>query len=181
MNLDLTLFRAINDLAGSSRFLDYVAIFFAEYSQYLWVVVLAGFFDIPSKRLSEHRDMVTLALVAALTARFAIKPLIAFFYARPRPFEALSGVHQLIPLIGGSGYSFPSGHTLFFFAIATVLIRFNRRAGTIAFIAATLMTLSRIYAGVHYPSDVLAGAIIGIVVGLATVALYRRYAAPART
>ena len=61
----------------------------------------------------------------------------------------------------GSNYSFPSGHAALFFAMAMVIYFYNKKWGLWFFGAAILMGLSRIIAGVHYPTDILGGAIIG--------------------
>lgn len=81
---------------------------------------------------------------------------------RTRPFDVISG---LVPLITKpTDYSFPSGHTACSFAVAFLLFRkLPKRYGIPCLILAALIGFSRIYLGVHYASDVLAGAISGIV------------------
>lgn len=78
---------------------------------------------------------------------------------RVRPFIANPGVTLLIPPPGG--YSFPSGHTLSSFGAATFGYLTNPRWGRAALVLAFLIGISRLYLYVHYPSDVLAGAVIG--------------------
>ena len=65
-----------------------------------------------------------------------------------------------------SSYSFPSGHTCSAFAAATVLLRFNKKFGIPALVLAIIIGFSRLYNYVHFPTDVLAGAVLGIVCGL---------------
>src|SRR3989338_6972595 len=103
-------------------------------------------------------------VISAFVARFGITEIIRFFYHRPRPFLALP-VHQLLT---ENAWSFPSGHATFFFAIATAIYLYNKKWGTFFFIASILMTVSRVIAGIHYPSDIIGGAFIGIAVALAT-------------
>lgn len=85
---------------------------------------------------------------------------------RPRPYTVVEG---LIPLLtSGDPNSFPSGHTSAAFSAGLVWARtlpkaWMRRA---AVIQAVLMGLSRLYVGVHYPSDVLSGALVGAVCAL---------------
>ena len=90
--------------------------------------------------------------------------------ARPRPYADESGIfYQLWLLVGQnveSDMSFPSGHTTAAFSTMTALFLMgNKKYSWTAFIFAFLMGLARIYLVVHYPSDVLAGALIGILAG----------------
>lgn len=64
-------------------------------------------------------------------------------------------------------YSFPSGHTLSSAAGAAVLTKTDRRFGWIATPVAAVIAFSRLYLFVHYPSDILAGALLGMAIGLA--------------
>ena len=65
-----------------------------------------------------------------------------------------------------SDFSFPSGHTLASFEAATVLMIRDKRFGIPALILAILIALSRLYLYVHYPTDVLAGALLGVFIGI---------------
>jgi undecaprenyl-diphosphatase len=92
-----------------------------------------------------------------------IKSLIA----RPRPCHLAGGVpiisdiHLLVPC--GSGYSFPSSHAANNFAFAALMTIYFRKFWYVFFTYAVLMGFSRISVGVHYPSDVLGGALIGVI------------------
>ena len=114
---------------------------------------------------------------------------------RPRPNDTVSGVRTIdlaratprllavgLPLRvkisdvkkpPNRGKSFPSSHAANCFALATVISVFYRRRGWIAFVPAVLVALSRMYVGVHWPSDVLAGCLIGILCGLGSVFLLK--------
>jgi undecaprenyl-diphosphatase len=90
---------------------------------------------------------------------------------RPRPFETIP---QADPLIGATvGQSMPSGHAATSFAGAVVLAYLLPRAAPYVFLLAVAIAFSRIYVGVHYLSDVLAGAALGAAVGLAALWLVR--------
>jgi undecaprenyl-diphosphatase len=80
-----------------------------------------------------------------------------------RPFS----FYGFAPLIPESGWSFPSGHMLWFFALSMTVWYTNRRWGTVFFILSALMGIARIYAGVHWPLDVLGGAVIGVLCSMA--------------
>jgi undecaprenyl-diphosphatase len=91
---------------------------------------------------------------------------------RPRPFETIPAAD---PLLGGAtiGQSMPSGHAATSFAGAVALTYLFPRSAPYVFVLALAIAFSRVYVGVHYPSDVLAGAALGVVVGLAVVLVVR--------
>lgn len=84
--------------------------------------------------------------------------------ARPRPCWLDSSVRLLVA--SPTDYSFPSGHTLSSVIGAVILTRTNRRFGYAAIPLAALIAFSRLYLYVHFPSDVLAGAVLGVVIGM---------------
>lgn len=88
--------------------------------------------------------------------------------ARARPCWLNTDVNLLVAM--PLDYSFPSGHTLHCFIAATVLLHYDKRLGIPALAAAVLVAFSRLYLYVHFPSDVLAGAVLGIAIGLLAVA-----------
>jgi membrane-associated phospholipid phosphatase len=92
---------------------------------------------------------------------------------RPRPPRTFPQIETLVPLPHSS--SFPSGHAATSFACAVVLAAATRSCRTRAVLIslATLIALSRVYAGVHYPLDVIGGATLGTAIGLVLVALAR--------
>jgi membrane-associated phospholipid phosphatase len=94
----------------------------------------------------------------AIGLNFAIKLLVK----RPRP------VLEGLPPLGGapSSLSFPSAHATSSFAVATAMTRVDT-LGALAFILAIALSLGRPYLGMHYPSDVLAGVLVGVILGLA--------------
>lgn len=111
----------------------------------------------------KHLKVTALILLFAFTvARYCYKA-VKIFVHRPRPFHDLNDVN----LVMGSkdGFSFPSGHATTSFCIATVIAMRYPKLSYPAFILATLVALSRPYIGVHYPSDILVGSLIGVFVG----------------
>ncbi len=102
-----------------------------------------------------------------LLVNVTVKPLVA----RLRPF-ALSGASLLVS--PPTDYSFPSGHASVSFAFAEAIRPLGKRFLVCAYILASLIAFSRLYLYVHYPSDVLAGALAGVLCGIAARALCRR-------
>lgn len=98
---------------------------------------------------------------------------------RPRPFmEWTPGPELLIP--PPDGWSFPSGHSCSSFAAATTIFMKDKRWGAAAFVLAGLIAFSRVFLFVHYPTDVLAGAALGVLCALVTALVYRLIKRPAR-
>ncbi len=89
---------------------------------------------------------------------------------RLRPCHVLYGVRLLVDC--GSGYSFPSSHAVNNFAGATILSHYYRKFAWGWFSLASLIALSRPYIGVHYPSDIVGGALIGWACASAMIALW---------
>lgn len=111
--------------------------------------------------------LLLLSLAAnALVCNVLLKPMIA----RVRPYDLL-GYEILVPRL--ADFSFPSGHTSASFAAATAIYAMNKRWGIVVFIFATLMGFSRLYLGVHFPSDVFAGALLGWAVATIVIRIYR--------
>ncbi len=96
-----------------------------------------------------------------------IKPLVE----RERPCYVLEGVRPLVDC--GSGKSFPSSHAVNMFAAAVVLSYAYKRWVWAFYSMAGIIALSRVYVGVHYPSDALGGALIGFIVGQIMILLLK--------
>lgn len=115
---------------------------------------------------------MALALIfCLLSGNLLLKPLVA----RVRPYEANGFTGLLVPPL--SDFSFPSGHTFAAVAVAVTLLFHYKKAGVAALLAALLMAFSRLYLYVHYPSDVLAGALLGLAAALAANYLVDRLTA----
>jgi undecaprenyl-diphosphatase len=127
--------------------MDTVVIFFANYLIYIVGAVFVVFFLIKKTR--------AMAISTALTV-FLSRLIIT------EPLKRILNVTRP----NGEPFSFPSGHTTVFFAIAMAVFYFNKKWGIIAFVVAILVGLSRVYTGVHWPLDIVAGALIGILSGI---------------
>lgn len=139
---------------------DNAIIFLTEYLPYAIVLAFAALLFYSSYEKREKIKIFWTALFSTAIARFGVVELIRLFYHRPRPFVAFNTE----PLFPEHSWSFPSGHAAFFFALAASLYFYNKKWGAWFFIAATIISVSRVIAGVHYPSDILGGALVGIAV-----------------
>ena len=92
---------------------------------------------------------------------------------RLRPFEVEEGIKLLID--APKDPSFPSGHTLASVTSATILFLNYRKRAAIFIVLAILIALSRLYLYVHFPSDVIAGAILGVIIGNLSVLIYKKF------
>jgi membrane-associated phospholipid phosphatase len=115
-----------------------------------------------------------LAAASAETLAFCLK----LVTDRSRPPLADPGIQSLVGLPDST--SFPSGHAAAAFAAATAVGIFYPRLRVPLYTLAALVALSRVYLGVHFWSDVLAGSLLGLAVGLATTYAVRRVAAARR-
>jgi undecaprenyl-diphosphatase len=135
----------------------------------LFLLLAAVLLCIPKTRRAGMTALVAMAL-GFVGTNLILKHLVA----RPRPFTALAGLTALVE--ESDPNSFPSGHTTaaFAFALAVWTTAPRRWMRWAALAAAVLMAFSRLYVGVHYPSDVLAGALMGALAGCLARRLCRR-------
>ncbi|MDP2705336.1 MAG: phosphatase PAP2 family protein [Patescibacteria group bacterium] len=162
-NLDKSIFFFFHNLSGKSVIADGLIVFLGEYFIYVVgiIFVWVAFLDFRKIGFEPIVDYAV-AVIAALTAKLVVGWGIESFYYNSRPFVELSLPHLLTDF----SYSFPSGHTIFIFALATSVFFFNRKFSYFLFASGLLIGLSRVAGAVHYPSDIAGGMILGTVVGL---------------
>jgi len=153
--MDYFIFQQINSLVGRFVCLDSLAIFFAEYCIY----ILAGLVFLV---LWRRWGAIQRVFIATILVRLGIVELIRFFWQRPRPFPE------------NTESSFPSGHAAFSFALSFVVYQYNKKAGIFFFTASFLIVISRVFLGIHWLSDIVAGALIGIFVGWLVLRIFRK-------
>jgi undecaprenyl-diphosphatase len=156
--VDHNLFSLIN--SSHAPWLDDLMLLATEIGRagFVWLVIAAIAAVFPQHRMAAWRVALAVGL-AYLVVDGVLKPLID----RARPFEVVEAVRVITtrPLTS----SFPSGHAASAFAGALATSRLFPGARPILWPLAVLIAISRIYVGVHWPSDVLAGALIGFAVG----------------
>jgi len=158
--LDLDLYKSWNGFADRHDAVADVLRFFATDGQLLFLALLAALFFARGKWRSHNgRHGVAAAGFSALIA-LGTAQLIATAWDRARPYEANpSDSHLLLP--PSHDPSFPSDHATGAYAIAVAILLRHRKAGAIALILATLVSVSRVGLGTHYPTDALGGATLG--------------------
>lgn len=171
---DIKLFYWLNSFAFQTDWIDALIVFRAQYLGYgvsaaLLIFVAVTFLRRYERFREKAIQAATLAFSSAIAARWGIKPLIAFFYDRARPYEVLPMVKKLFE---DQSSAFPSGHALFFFALATGVYFYYPKTGILFFLAAFSITVARVMAGVHWPSDIVGGAVLGIVTAVAVKRMF---------
>ena len=169
LHLDTSLFYFIN-VGLQNPFFDWFMPFITERTHWfpIWGAAVIGLLWKGGKkgRLAVLLIIPVIFLSDQLSAH-VLKPLIA----RPRPCVALPGVHMLVEI--KRSFSFPSAHAANFFATAAFFNYFYPRYRWWYFGAAFLVALSRVSIGVHYPLDIIAGGLLGVLCAYTVILIWR--------
>lgn len=164
----------LNDLMTQNEWITFVVLILARYLIIVFIAVMIYLWFRKSPKdkdghlgigYHENRQAVVYAIFA-LAIGFTIDLIISYLFPRPRPFisypELVKNLDLTVDLT-----SFPSRHAMAVFAMATSVWMADlwhfRNWGILLFIVAFLISIARIAAGVHYPSDIVGGMILGIV------------------
>ena len=162
--MDTLIFQFINNFASKFWPLDWLGIFLADYAPF-FLVLLAIYFLFKEKSRTKRIYFFSLASLSVILSRGIITELIRFLYNRQRPFEIF---HIQTLISQDPGGSLPSGHATAFFALFLALYYFAKQNNlslkpiwwSLGIVSA--MGIARIFVGVHWPTDILIGAIIGL-------------------
>jgi undecaprenyl-diphosphatase len=160
-SIDLSVFYFFNHIL-SAAFLDkFFSIITNVNNWYIAYIILLGisFFKGGKKGKVAVVGVIILIIITDQTGGHLFKALVQ----RIRPCNALADV--ITPLGCTGSYSFPSNHAFNNFAAATFYYKLFPKLKWILFITASLIAISRVYMGLHYPSDILGGALLGIIFG----------------
>lgn len=164
---ELSALEWFDSLHGSALDPVMVGISYSATSGLIWFVL--GFLMICSRRWRRCGVSVIVAVVLAyVVVDVILKPLVC----RDRPFDAAD--FDLL-IAAPDTWSFPSGHTASAFAGAAAVLIHNRRWGVAAMVYAALVGVSRMYLCVHWPTDVIAGALIGTALAFLAVWFMSRW------
>lgn len=145
--------------------LDEIMVFFTTLGDagLLWIVLALAF--LITKKYRKNGAMMTLALVFGLIITNVI---LKNAVARIRPYEVIEGLVAIVP--HPHDWSFPSGHSTSSIAASFVMFRtFPKKVGVPALFVGILICFTRLYVGVHFPTDVICGIIIGLVCAIASM------------
>ena len=164
--MDWSLLHALNDFLSRHDAVEDPLLFYVNASEALFVATLALVFLAARGSGSTAWRRASLAAVLSAGLGLAAAKAIAELVDRARPFVAdPHGVHLFSGHAADPG--FPSDHATAAFAIAVAILLRRRGWGIVALVAAAVLSVGRVALGVHYPSDVLAGALVGF--GAATL------------
>lgn len=133
----------------------------------LWIAAAVVLLCIRNKRTAGLAASIALILELVVN-----EWIIKHIFERPRPFTLHPEIDTIVAK--PSSFSFPSGHTCSSFAAATAIFMFDRRLGSIAYVIAAIIGFSRNYFFIHYPTDVICGALEGVLLGLLAAVIVKR-------
>ncbi len=174
MNINEQIFQFLNSFAGQNWLFDKWVIFFASQLPFL---LLGGLLVFLWMHKDKNRDIKKRArdLAVVLTAAFVawlVVLSIKYFFPYDRPSILSETTVLFVP---DDLSSFPSGHATFFAALPAALYFYHKKIALWYAIGALFIGLSRIIGGIHWPMDILAGYIIGGLVGGGAYYLYQAY------
>jgi undecaprenyl-diphosphatase len=177
-SIDKAVFQFCNQTIANPAF-DAAMPFITDLNQHWYGLVLfGGLWMLLFWRGGKKGRTVALLLIPLITISDQLSSaVIKNIVARPRPCHTVNGlqvlqdIRELVPC--GSGFSFPSSHAVNNFAAATFLSNFYRRWSWAFYSYASVMAFSRLSVGVHYPSDVVGGAMIGAATSVTVLYCWR--------
>lgn len=169
--MDYRLYHLINAFAEHHSWLGHVASSLESWSIPLFALATVGLWPLARPGATRKWKLACGSALASAAVALLANQLIAHIWTRPRPYVA----HPDATLFGSPSPdpSFPSDHASAAFAIGVAVLLYDRVIGAVFLAAATLVATGRVVTGVHYPADVLAGALVGAAAALLVAKLGR--------
>ncbi len=174
MPVELAIFKFFN-VTIASPILDRFFIYICDFK--IWALPLAlVLIAILWKGNAKSRWMILLAIIAIAVIDPVVYRVLKPLFGRLRPCH--ESALDWIRIVDGCGgrYGFPSNHAANFFGLAAVIGSFYKTTRYYLYPAALLVAIGRVYLGVHYPSDVIAGGLFGAVIGFLIVFIGKKAA-----
>jgi undecaprenyl-diphosphatase len=163
--IDITIYHLINNLSGRVPVIDVLMVFFAKYALPVYAALfVVAWFALPRSDAKQRHSLVVSGCAGILA--LLINFVISHIWFRPRPFVMLpkGSFSQLIP--HSADASFPSDHVAGGFGFASAAWGAGQKWISYSFTGLSIIEMiARIYVGVHWPTDVLAGMLVGVVAG----------------
>src|SRR4051812_8722936 len=158
--MDWSIFHAVNGGVATRDWLEDPVTTLSQAAGPVYAMAVIGLWFLARPYGERRWKLASVSGLAAAAIAMLTNQVISHLWDRPRPFTAHAAATHLLSAPSPDP-SFPSDHAAVAFAIAFAVLAFSRRGGIVFLAAATVIGLSRIALGMHYPSDVLAGVAVG--------------------
>ena len=166
-DIDRELVKAATELGGNDQLRDQIVYGIARILPLTFFLFAVYLYTRGKTKLQKERNKnVVLLASAAVLIAIGVGWLVGEVFDRERPFVTFPHFHHVDIGVPPNLNSFPSGHALMLFAFAGVFYYIGHHPNWARFLLliAVIVVVARVVAGVHYPSDVLAGAVLGLIV-----------------
>lgn len=163
---DISIFYWLYGLWQGNSAVAFVVRFLAIYLP--WLSVFGLLFWYAYKK--EWRLLLTLGVISGFST--FVMEILKWFIDKPRPYVLYTHINPLFT--PGGNLAMPSAHALVFSALATFVFFKNRRLGLVLYLVVFLISIARVSAGVHWPSDVFVGFLVGLGIGFVANLLENR-------
>ena len=180
--LDLSIFRALNDFCGQSPALDRIVVHLEVLKGSLFMGIVGVLWYWPDKEMPRRRETLLVMILAVALSLVANRVISLLLPYRDRPMYSIGANAPTFEWHADLEHwsSFPSDNATYLFAIAASFWLISRSWGLLFGVFAAFTALARVFLGIHFPSDIVAGALIGIATSVAVnrEIVRKRLAAP---
>jgi len=163
MELEIIIMQAIFELHGQLNWLDSFFFYLAEYSSYFFALIMMAVTGYIIYGKLKQYECCRLAYIYILPGSLLVNHVVREMVTRERPYAVLEEYSAMVsPLFQFYGDSFPSNHACACFAITLIVYLVHSKAGWWCLALSVFVSISRVYTGVHFPSDVLAGGLVAV-------------------